>query len=239
MLEAKQQMLRTQLAATHVHWHPNAKGDIGESNWHAVLDGRHGRNGFLPSRYAVSHAYIIDSSGACSDEIDLVVHDAHFCPLLFEQDGHRYIPAESVYAVFEVKPELSREYVLYAADKVASVRALVRTSVEIVDVGKRKAPRQAFPILGGILTTRTGWADPFGAAFTRALSDANKLGRLDLGICAEAGAFDVSYTDDDLDLKTTGADDGLIYFLTRLFSRLQRMGTVTAIDLDRYLAQLT
>ncbi|HEX8205120.1 MAG TPA: DUF6602 domain-containing protein, partial [Solirubrobacteraceae bacterium] len=132
LLMAKQETLLAELATAGVHWHPTAKGDVGEANWIAALDGRHGANGFLPSRYAVSSAFIIDADGNRSDQIDLVVHDAHFCPLFFEKAGHRYVPAESVYAVFEVKPELNRDYVLYAAEKAASVRALRRTSVPIV-----------------------------------------------------------------------------------------------------------
>lgn len=121
LLLAKQEILSSHLAASSAHWHPGAKGDVAEVNWQAALDGRHGRDGFLPGRYAVSSAYVIDSDGNRSEQIDLVIHDAHFCPLLFEQAGHRYIPAESVYAVFEIKPEISRDYVLYAGQKAASV----------------------------------------------------------------------------------------------------------------------
>jgi hypothetical protein len=114
-----------------------AKGDVAEVNWHAALDGRHGREGFLPGRYAVSSAYVIDAEGNRSDQIDLVVHDAHFCPLLFKQAGHRYIPAESVYAVFEVKPELNRDYVLYAGEKADGqmVRAAVSSGFRCRSVG--------------------------------------------------------------------------------------------------------
>jgi hypothetical protein len=117
--------------------HPDAKGDVGEVNWHAVLDGRHDRGGFLPGRYAVSSAFVLDADGETSDQIDLVIHDAHFCPLLFEHAGHRYVPSESVYAVVEVKPELNRDYVLYAAKKTASVRAIRRTSVPIIHPAAR------------------------------------------------------------------------------------------------------
>jgi hypothetical protein len=41
------------------------------------LDGRHGREGFLPGRYAVSGAFVIDADGNRSEQIDLVIHDAH------------------------------------------------------------------------------------------------------------------------------------------------------------------
>jgi uncharacterized protein DUF6602 len=84
LLLGKQEILRSQLAASSVHWHPDAKGDVGEVNWHAALDGRHGREGFLPGRYAVSSAYVIDADGNRSDQIDLLVCDRHFSPVLID-----------------------------------------------------------------------------------------------------------------------------------------------------------
>ena len=239
LLLAKQEILRAQLAAGTAHWHPNAKGDVGEINWEAVLEGRNGNSGFLPSRYAVSRAYIIDADGQRSDQIDLVIHDAYFCPLLFEQAGHRYIPAESVYAVFEVKPELNRDYVLYAAEKAASVRALRRTSLPIVHAGGTFKPRTPFPILAGILAATSGWSPPFGTALEIALNDADSAGRLDLGAVADSGAFDAGYTDGGrVELAVNSTEGGLMFFLTRLFTRLQQLGTVTAIDLSEYAPDL-
>lgn len=235
LLLAKQEILRSHLAASSAHWHPGAKGDVGEVNWDAALDGRHDREGFLPGRYAVSSAYVIDADGNRSDQIDLVIHDAHFCPLLFEQAGHRYIPAESVYAVFEVKPELTRQYILYAAEKAASVRSLRRTSVPIVHAGGTFKPRKPFEILGGILATRSGWSPPFGRAFEKALQECDPAGRLDIGAVAEHGAFEVLYDDGKPPTVTTSEPEtGLMFFLTRLYTRLQQLGTVGAVDLSAY-----
>lgn len=234
LLLAKQEILMSHLAASSAHWHPDAKGDVGEVNWEAALDGRHGREGFLPGRYAVSSAYVIDADGNRSDQIDLVIHDAHFCPLLFEEAGHRYIPAESVYAVFEIKPELTRDYVLYAARKAASVRRLRRTSVPIVHAGGTFKPREPFQVLAGILTTRSGWRDPFGKPLTRALSDSDSEGRLDIGAVAEQGAFEVTYDAGEPELTLSEPQAGLMFFLTRLYTRLQQLGTVVAVDLSAY-----
>jgi hypothetical protein len=235
LLLAKQEILRSHLAASSAHWHPGAKGDVGEVNWEAALDGRHGREGFLPGRYAVSSAFVIDADGNRSDQIDLVIHDAHFCPLLFEDAGHRYIPTESVYGVFEIKPKLTRDHVLYAAEKVASVRRLRRTSVTIVHAGGTFKPREPFEILGGILTTRSGWTLPFGDAFEKALKDVEPGGRLQIGAAAEHGAFEVHYTDAGEASVTISEPDGaLMFFLTRLYTRLQQLGTVGAVDLSAY-----
>lgn len=234
LLMQKQAMLASQLDVADVFSHPDSKGDVGELNWHAVLDRRHDGKGFLPGRYAVSSAFVIDADGATSDQIDLVIHDAHFCPLLFEHADNRYIPAESVYAVFEVKPELTRDYILYAAEKAASVRTLRRTSVPIVHAGGEFAPREPFEILAGILARRSGWSPPLGDSLATALADANSQGKLDFGATVESGAFEVSYREASPDLTTSDQDAGLMFFLTRLYTRLQQLGTVTAIDLAEY-----
>jgi hypothetical protein len=235
LLVHKQSMLVEQLRASGAFWHPDAKGDVGEVNWHAALDGRNDRGGFLPGRYAVSSAFVIDADGNTSDQIDLVIHDAHFCPLLFEHAGHRYVPAESVYGMFEVKPELNRDYLLYAAEKAASVRALRRTSVPVVHAGGTYDPREPFEILARILARRSAWSAPFGDALTTALAYADPAGRLDLGATAEDGAFEVGYGGEpQVELTTSEPDGGLMFFLTRLYTRLQQLGTVPAIDLAEY-----
>ena len=67
-----------------------------------------------------------------------------------------HIPAESVYAVFEVKPSMSRALVRDAAAKVASLRALHRTSAKVISAGKRCSAVRPNPILGGLLAATIG-----------------------------------------------------------------------------------
>jgi hypothetical protein len=234
LLMQKQEQLLAELNATDVFRHPVAKGDVGELNWEGALNSRNGGKGFLPGRYAVSSAFIIDANGQTSEQIDLVVHDAHFCPLFFEAGGHCFIPAESVYAVFEVKPELSRENILYAGGKAASVRALRRTSVPIVHAGGTFAPREPFQILAGLLAKKSGWSPPFGESLNDALTELEPWARLDFGATATDGAFEVSYETGRPELLASDADAGLMFFLSHLYTRLQQLGTVTAIDLAAY-----
>jgi hypothetical protein len=239
LLLQKQKELVADLGAADIAPHPVAKGDVGEINWERVLDGRHGKGGFLPGRYAVSGAFIIDSDGQTSDQIDLVIHDAHFCPLLFEAGGHRYIPAESVYAVFEVKPEINKEYISYAGEKAASVRALHRTSVPIVHAGGTFAARQPFEIMSGILARKSGWSRSFGEPLRDALVELDTSARLDFGATAESGAFEIAYGAGGPEVSSSEAEGGLMFFLTHLYSRLQQLGTVTAIDLAAYARPLS
>jgi hypothetical protein len=107
--------------ARSVFANAEAKGDATEFEWLKVIDE------FLPNRYLCSAAFVLDSNGDVSEFIDIVIHDRHFCPLLFEQGGQKYIPAESVYAVLETKQKIDKGNIEYAAGKGASVRRLHRT----------------------------------------------------------------------------------------------------------------
>src|SRR5205085_11419055 len=102
--------------------HPGGRGEASEQDWIRVLKEH------LPQRYQADKAFVIDSRGELSDQIDVVIYDRQYSPCLFNQSDQKFIPAESVYAVLEVKQDLSLENIRYAADKAASVRRLYRTS---------------------------------------------------------------------------------------------------------------
>lgn len=239
LLLAQQKILVERAGAADVFAHPGAKGDIVEFPWIDLV------RQFLPERYCVNSAFILDSNGDSSDQIDLVIYDRQFSPLLFEIADQRYIPAESVYAVFEIKPELNREHVLYAADKVASVRTLHRTSAEIKHAGGTFQAKPPQHIIGGLLAVRSGWNPAFGDPFEKALLDSNERGRLDLGCALYAGGWDATYglgdsvtaapaIDPPVTTSVSEPEGALMSFLLALFRRLQAVGTVPAIDLAAY-----
>jgi len=80
--------------------HPGSKKDSLENVWIEWL------KCYLPSRYCIDKAIIIDSNGDLSHQMDLVIYDQQYTPFVINQNGIKYIPAEGVYAVFEVKPDL-------------------------------------------------------------------------------------------------------------------------------------
>lgn len=125
--------------------HPGSKGDALENTWIEWL------RKYLPNRYCIEKAIVIDSDGNTSDQIDVVIYDNWYTPFIFTQNGFHYIPAEGVYAVFEVKPNISKEYIKYAGNKIASVRQLKRTSTSMINSGKKYPPRQLTEIVGGFL----------------------------------------------------------------------------------------
>ena len=90
---------------------------------------------YLPKRYRVASAHVVDSIGNFSDQIDAVVFDRQYSPFIFTYANQLIVPTESVYAVFEAKQTADANLVKYAQDKVASVRSLHRTSLPIPHAG--------------------------------------------------------------------------------------------------------
>jgi hypothetical protein len=224
-----QETLLAKLGAGGLFDHPTAKGDIGEGAWRDLLEK------FLPNRYQVSKAFVLDAHGETSEQIDVVIHDRHFCPLLFEQDDQCYIPAESVFAVFEVRPALDRGVIEYAANKARSVRRLYRTSREMIDRGEVQPPREPFNIIAGVLAVKSDWSPPFGDRLIDALSASDEEGRLQLGCAPADGAFEAIYDEAGRPELEVSEDGGaLLFFLMRLFHHLQMIGSPMAIDLREY-----
>lgn len=217
---------RLQLASTSIQ-HASTQGSVTEDHWIEIF------RAYLPDRYEVASGLVIDSAGGRSEQIDIVIFDRHFTPTLLDQKQHRYIPAEAVYAVFESKPHLDKNYLEYAGAKAASVRALHRTSVPIAHAGGVYKAKEPFPILAGIVAPRANWVDGLGASFKENLPVGGYDG-LECGCALEYGVFDRF----NGALETTGPDGALIYFLFRLLSKLQSLGSVPAIDWAAYAATL-
>ncbi|WP_306231780.1 DUF6602 domain-containing protein [Agrococcus beijingensis] len=212
--------------------HGTSIGEESEANWLRVL------REFLPGRYGVSKGFVIDSVGQMSQQIDVLIYDPQYTYLFAEtSSGDLYIPAESVYAVFEVKQEINKSLLDYAAEKIASVRRLHRTSVEIVHAGGTFAAKPPIDIIGGMLTTRSGWSGVDGRAAAEALMSLTDDRRVDLGCALQALSFELPL-DRSESILYSEADTTLIFFLLRLFDRLRGVGTVRAVDIDAYMAAL-
>lgn len=214
--------------------HPGTKGDATELAWKKMLDT------YLPTRYRVEKAFVLDSDGQLSDQVDLVIFDQHHSPLLFHQDNAVYVPAESVYAIAEIKQDLSRGVVEYAGAKAESVRRLHRTSAPIPHAGGTFPPKEPFNILAGILTLGSLWTPALGSSFEEVICSLPTLQRIDLGCALQAGAFEVKYSHDRSPMIIkSGPSDSLIFFFLKLLSRLQVLATVTAIDIEAYARSLS
>jgi hypothetical protein len=208
--------------------HAPTKGAATELHWLKMLED------YLPKRYCVDNAFVLDCDGRCSDQIDVIIYDRQYSPFLFNQHGAKYVPAESVYAVLEVKPELNAGNLAYAAKKAASVRQLRRTSAPITHAGGKFDPIVPPPILAGLLTLDVGWNPTFGKPFMESIEKLSETQRLDVGCALRAGGFEISYDATPPAVETGSPETALIFFFLKLLARLQAAGTVAAIDLNQY-----
>lgn len=218
-------------ASRRVIDHPGATGEGTESKWLKILQDH------LPLRYQAEKAFIVDSVGIQSEQIDIVIYDRHYTPELYNVDGQKVIPAEGVYAVLEVKQALDKRNIEYAGQKAASVRRLKRKSADIVHAGGEHEPGKFYPILGGVLTTDSEWNPAFGDPFESSLHERNSDERIDIGCVVSSGGFETTYENGYLAAITTSSPDhSLSFFFLQLLYRLQRIGTVPAIDYQAYLS---
>lgn len=234
LFSAKQAEMLTRLRGSRqVLEHPGTSGAATESGWRSLVES------YLPTRYKVDDGFVLDSEGNVSQQIDLLILDRQYSPVLFETEGQRYFPAESVYGVFEIKQEMSKENVDYAAGKIASVRDLHRTSVAITHAGGTFPARSPIDILGGILTTESSWSPTFGTPFDSAINSQIPAGRIDLGCVLANGSFVADFELGQPTIHTHDPKLSLVSFVFELLSKLQQVGTVPAMDYRKYLNSAT
>jgi hypothetical protein len=147
---------------------------------------------------------VIDCDGTESDAIDIIIYDRHYTPIIYNQQGYPYIPAESVYAVLEAKQELDKQLIEYAGSKAESVRTLKWSSGKITAITGNHEPRKPFRILAGIVAYESTWKEPFGEAFRAAVSNLGELQQLDFGIAAAHGCFEVDHEKKELKTLSRG-----------------------------------
>jgi hypothetical protein len=212
--------------------HPGTKGDVSEEVWLQMF------KTYLPQRYQADKAFVVDSKGNFSEQIDVVIYDRQYSPFIFRYEGQIIVPAESVYAVFEAKQTINAKYVEYARQKVASVRNLHRTSLPIPYAKGTYPPKPLIPIIGGILTLESDWTPCDGDALWRALDDGcGEQDSLDIGCVAAHGHFVWDHTESKYVFTREGKP--ATAFLFKLISMLQFSGTVPMIDVNAYSEWLT
>jgi hypothetical protein len=237
--------------------HPGSKGDALENAWIEWL-----RN-YLPNRYSVDKAIVIDHMGNTSHQIDIIIYDNWYTPFIFSQNGFHYIPAEGVYAVFEVKPDIAdstdgKANIEYAAEKIESVRKLMRTSTNMINSGKIILPRPLTKIVGGILCSSNSYTHGNNKTIKKHIQKQTGLKSIDMGCIADYGSFYVDYEPNEeivetgyekyidfynsrnfKELKFSKPENSLVTFFMQLTRYLQQaIGTVPAINLQSYLDKI-
>ena len=231
--------LKAKLESANFPDHPVAKGDVSEDAWRELL------RRFLPSRFSVESGFIIDAHNKASDQIDCIIYDQVFTPTFWGTHGYIYVPAESVHAVFEIKPQVTKKYLRQASDKIESVRILYRTSAPYIASGKQEEPKPLFHIIGGLLATKMQYKKGIEAsAFNKAIYEFQredpKNKSIDIILTAFDGYadyFDTGFPTDKAPHKDT-TEGAATRGLFRLVRALLLQGTVGAIDLEYYLKSM-
>lgn len=172
--------------------HSTSKGDALENAWIEWL------RKYLPNRYSVDKAIVIDYEGTISQQMDIVIYDNWFTPFIFTQNGFHYIPAEGVYAVFEVKPDISgssdrKHNIAYAGEKIESVRVLKREAANFINGGIKYSARPLTKILGGILTSTKSGSKNNNDTLIKHIKEQTNLKSIDIGCIADYGSFYIDY----------------------------------------------
>lgn len=205
-----QRKMLADLDTTGVFEHPSANGTATEQIWLELF------SQFLPTRFQAAPAFIINASGNRSRQIDIAIYDNLANPPLFPHTAGIHLPIESIYAVFEVKSTISKQWLQDAAEKAASVRALRTTN--------RK-------ILAGLLGATSVWQPKtFRANLSRSLKSLARHQKIDFGCALEHGSFEHHQS-----VSVSGPNRALIFFLLRLVTRLNSLGPTPKINLLDYL----
>lgn len=198
--------------------HPVTKGDLTENQWIQFL------KGFLPNRYDVSKGYVFDSRNGVSDQIDIIIFDPFHSPLIYDApNGEKYVTAESVYAVFEVKQTANKAYLEYTQKKIDSVKRLHRTSRGMIASGKQQDARKPPNIIGGLLATDSVKQE-------RLQQLVPNYADVDIVCAATKGTFHKR----DNHVICSSEDEALFVFFFLLLDELFKLGTVGAIDIRDY-----
>lgn len=237
----QKEMLHKLATGTTAIIHPGTKGDNTESNWLSWFQE------YLPNRYKVAKGIVIDSTGRESEQIDLIIYDAQYSYLVFHQENTLLIPAESVYAVFEIKQELNKEVIEYAGEKAKSVRELVRTSAPIIHAGGKNPPKALHEILAGVLTTRCVWKEPIANMTVKYIKELEREEHLDFVCSVSDNTFVIENNIFINEYDATSApkihycreQESLMYLLLNLLRRLSYIGTVPAIDYNKYAEKIS
>ena len=215
--------------------HSPTKGEGSEMVWIRFFES------YLPKRYSVAKGTIIDYEGQTSDAIDVIIYDSQYTPFIFNEESVKYIPVESVYAVFEAKQEINKGFLEYAANKVQSVRVLNKTTAPVVDKGIIKPAPAPFNVLGGFLCLDNGWSQSINEikSFTECLEQLTGEKMVNIGCVLNDKSFiHAIEPDGGLITRFSTNDETLIFFFLKLVLELQKFGTVRPIDLNKYIDQL-
>ncbi len=223
MLFLKQDMLRGCLKESKVIEHPVGNGDNSEGAWKQFF------KKILPKKYGVDNGFVIDSEGNVSDQIDLIIYDDLYSPYIMSSGSElKYIPAEAVYAVIEIKPCVNKAYLEYANKKIESVKKLKRTSRGVTVAGVRKPKPKLTNIIGVFLASESKITCDTVKNHLKTYDNINLVCSLDefTLLCERAN--------ENITFQKASEKEALLGLYFYLNNELYELGTVAGIDIREY-----
>jgi hypothetical protein len=90
-------------------------------------------------------------------------------------------------------------------------------------------------ILAGILVLSSSWTPSLGESFRKNILELNGDQKLDLGCVIDSGSFKIC---ENNELIISTEEEGLIFFFLNLLIELQKLGTISAMDITKYASAL-
>lgn len=86
----------------------------------------------LPKRYGIGKGKVANALGTLSKHCDIIIYDSLNCPNLY-LDNHmnQVLPIEGVYAIIEVKTQLTKSKIKESFDNAESVKNLLKSPVNV------------------------------------------------------------------------------------------------------------
>ena len=222
LMNTKQDMLRSNLKILLDH--PVSKGDHCESAWIDFF------RSFLPNKYAIDKGFVFDSKGNISEQIDIIIYDALYSPLVFGTDsGEKFVTAESVYAVFESKPKIDKKNLEYADKKIKSVVSLCRSNRKMISSGNLVNQRTLTRILGGVLAIDSVGIDVIS-------NQVKNCKAIDFGCAINKFTFHIRRDENRkfLTMTASSEDETILSFFYLILDELYKLGTVAGLDIRDY-----
>ena len=222
LMETKQAILKSNLNILLNH--PVTKGDHCEGAWIDFF------RSFLPKKYAVDKGFVFDAKGNISEQIDIIIYDSLYAPLVFgTESGEKFVTAESVYAVFDSKPKIDKTTLEYTDKKIKSVTRLYRSNRPFISCGKPQPKRELTQILGGILAVDSVKENTL-------ISHLKNYDGLDFGCAINSFTFHARRDSDRkfLTMVTSSKNETVLSFFYLILDELYKQGTVGGLDIRDY-----
>ena len=229
LYQYKQNELLNSLKSSNSFPHPTSNGNIKEESWISFF------REILPKRYAIDSGFVIDCNNHISEQIDLIIYDNYYSPIIFQLEGEKYIPIESVFAIFEIKPQLRKSTLTYAIKKISSVKKLERTSNSINTInGRTKFDEKNKEIISGLLTTNSSWTDS-ETNIRKNLACLVKSDNDEISLISSVENFTYSINyENGITIETDDSVFPILYLYFKLLKMLQSFGNPLPIDFDRF-----